>query len=155
MKKLLFLILLLPFYAKAQLTDITEAGLKATIDLKGYYSENPTMKMEEYGQMKEHKIRLGDDKIIFSPTNKVVNGKKMMAEVKKMATQKIKGVSIKIIKNSASEAILSVTRDGKTEYKACCIVLLTGKEYFVMCETEGDISNAQHLIDISKTLKKN
>jgi hypothetical protein len=153
MKKLIYLLLLMPFWASAQITNINEAGLNATIDLKGYYTDAPKLKLNEYGKMKEHAIRLGDDKIMLTPTNKVVSGKKMMGEVKKLATEKIKGVTIKMVKNTPTEAILSVTRDGKTEYKSCCIVLLKGKEYFAMCEAENELANAEHLIEIVKTLK--
>jgi hypothetical protein len=153
MKKIIYILMLLPFWASAQVTDINEAGLNATIDLKGYYTDAPKLKLNEYGKMKEHSIRLGDDKIMLTPTNKVANGKKMMAEVKKLATEKIKGVTIKMVKNTATEAILSVTRDGKTEYKSCCIVMLKGKEYFAMCEAENDLTNAEHLIEIVKTIK--
>jgi hypothetical protein len=153
MKKLIYIFLLMPFWANAQITDINEAGLNATIDLKGYYTEAPTLKLKEYGKMKEHAIRLGDDKIMLTPTSKVASGKMMMAQVKKMAIEKIKGVTIKLVKNTATEAILSVTRDGKTEYKSCCIVLLKGKEYFAMCEAENDIASAEHLIEIVKTIK--
>jgi hypothetical protein len=103
--------------------------------------------------MKEHSIRLGDDKIMLTPTNKTVNGKRMMAEMKRLATEKIKGVTIKMVKSTPTEAIMSVTRDGKTEYKSCCIIMLKGKEYFAMCEAENDVANAAHLIEIVKTLK--
>jgi hypothetical protein len=153
MKKILYILLLLPFMANAQITDLNEAGLNATIDLKQYYTETPRLKLNEYGKMKEHSIRLGDDKIMLTPTNKVVTGKKMMAEVNKLATEKIKGVTIKMVKNTPTEAILSVTRDGKTEYKSCCIVMLKGKEYFAMCETENELVNAEHLIEIARTIK--
>jgi hypothetical protein len=77
----------------------------------------------------------------------------MMAEVKKLAVQKIKGVTIKLVRSTATEAVLSITRDGKTEYKCCCVVLLKGKEYFAMCETEQAAGDAEHLIEIVKTLK--
>jgi hypothetical protein len=153
MKKLIYILLLLPFYANAQVTDINEAGLNATIDLKGYYTDAPTLQLKEYGKMKEHSIRLGDDKIMLTPTSKAASGKMMMGQMKKMAASKIKGVTIKLVKSSATDAILAVTRDGKTEYKSCCIVMLKGKEYFAMCEADKDQISAEHLIEIVKTLK--
>ncbi len=156
MKKILFILFLLPSFAFAQTVDLNEMSINGTIDTKGYFAGvTPELQKKEYGKFIEYKIRIGDHKIELMPCSKQATGKQMMAEMKKMGASKIKGLTIKKLNCKPNECLFALTRDGKTEYKASCVVISKGKEFFAMCDSDTSEEDAKHLLEIIQTFKMN
>jgi hypothetical protein len=152
MKKILLAILLLPCFGFAQTIDLNEIGINGTMDTKGYFTETPRLKKNTYGKFVEYKIYLGENTMELMPTSKAASGTKMMAEVSKMATTKIKGKKIKIINKTSTSAIMVIEEEGgTTTYKCCAIIKSKNKEFFMMGSADKTQEDAEHLIEVAKS----
>lgn len=161
MKKLLFVVLILPLLVFAQNAQNDKMSL-SDYDLNARMNMDSSLDVErieqEVSDLSTPKIKIFlkvGERITITQLNKKMDIALIKSQYKQALTKKHKSVSIKALVNSGNDLLIERTYkgDGGRIYKFLLLRVIQGKEYLIEGSETNEESVARNMITLAKTIQ--
>ena len=158
MIKFLFALLFVPNFSIAQQnkTDLSQYGLKASIETHPTYTIREILQEEGDIENKEIKIKYENgEKIVIAELRKPMTIAVVRNEFNKVLSKPNKSVTLKALVKTSNEYLVERTykSDGRKIYKFMLLRAIKGKEYMIESSEFDDLALCKDMMALAKTFK--
>lgn len=159
MKKILFLLLFVPFFSFAQTDekiDLSTYGLKATFTNNGISTVREIEKDESDFKTLEIKVRFeNSNRLTITELKKPLTVPLTFKMMRQNLTTKNKTVKIKALVNVGNSFLIERTylKDGSKIYKCFFGIIANGKHYLIDSNDIDDEATARKMLEIAQSFK--